>query len=74
MTDVVPDDGFQEQERNEHTDTRQDEVLPLVDARTPEITIEQVLYLMDGPVKENGGAPREHADDKTEYQNLLMVC
>ena len=66
VTDVVPDHIAHQQQGDQHTDAGKDQVLPVV--ATVEALVEQALHRVDGPVKNDGGAPREYADHQTEQQ------
>ena len=64
MPDIVPDDIPQEQHGDEHSDSREDKEAPF-QAASIERAVDKPADGGNGPVKDNGGAPREHADQKT---------
>ena len=71
MPDVVADHIADHDQREQHTDARQDEVLPVV--AEMEVLVEQQLDGVDGPVQNDGGAPGEHADHQAEQQKLATL-
>ena len=70
VADVVPDHVTDQQQRDQHADARQDQVLPVVGG--VELLVEQTPHRVDGPVQNDGGAPGEHADHQTQQEKFAV--
>ena len=73
MSDIVLHDKFQQKQGDKHSHTRQDKKTELVVKRAPDVAIKNITYEFYSEIKNDSGAPREHADYKTQKQYLVLI-
>ena len=63
----------EQEQGNQHTHTRKHQKQPFIVQIGPDVAIQKVADVMDGFVKNDCGAPREHADYQTQKQKEIVL-